>query len=223
MCDLLTYYENCVLDTTNLTDKRVEPVRVNTLHFVESALSKAIGYSKLCFELDRSHFKFPKQGHEFKFPQSLHFITISLEPKNHRNLEKCRYKHSDRLGENQMRANVTLSEDEGKYYFKVMLHYQSDVEFTPYGPLLLEAIEKLLPRYADVTFEGPRPVGESTSIILIKCNLLGLLMDIHRSIQVPSQGDGTSVGCSNSSPNDDRVSVALNQLSSFAQVAGLQR
>jgi hypothetical protein len=138
-------------------------------------------------------------------------------------LEKCRYKHSDHLGEDQIQANVTNSEDDGKYYFKVIMHNQSDVQLTSYGPQLLKAIEDVLPSYADVTFEGPCPDGESKSIIMIKCNLLGLLMDIHRSIQVPSDRDDRSIANSSTSPYDVRVSVPFDQLSSFAQVAGLRR
>ncbi len=194
MCDLLKHEGTWVLDTMNLTDKRVEPVRVDPLPFIQNALTKATEFSKVCFQAHRSHFQFPRQGHTgfpspYTFPSSEYQdIKISLQPQYYKELEFNRYKHSDRLGEDKIQENVDSSGDDGKYFFKVTLRSDSDDSkfFQNNAHLKLQQdISDGLPPYSDVTYDTQVCRDTSKAIFLIKCNLLGLLMDIHRAIQAP--------------------------------------
>jgi hypothetical protein len=122
-----------------------------------------------------------------------HQIKIFMDPECHTKLESRRYKHSFVHGESAIQRNFSSSCDGGKYFFTVKLLSESEgpVNFRDHALMLENAINDGLPLYSDVTYETHS--NSEMAIITVKCNLLGLLMDIHRAIRPPSRFPAVSI------------------------------
>ncbi len=182
MCDMLQFSDgNPHLDMRNSTDKRFIGVDIDCLIFVRSALTNAELFSKECFKFHRKHFTLPPecQNRIQSWMENLQYSFV-LEPPLE-SLSRYRFRYSDLLGEQELTGNSCESCDGDKYFFTMTC--RSNGASTSAVNILKELQDMItLPDYADVSYTGPDGTS-ACATMTFKCNLLGLLKDIHRAIK----------------------------------------